>query len=783
MYWKKTPVKWFVGLSAGLVLAVYSFYPGDKPSYYTPVVGMPEQPPQPSLAPYRGPHPSALQRPAETFNFPIRLGQVGPVQPLFAGPLQYPFLCGVRASGLGQPLVDNYQRWGVPVYSVNKQGQSSEKIKGYSKDCLTPTQATYYYNRAGTEDFYPLAEANNDIARIDINGKPVDFIVRVESGVINRFIYLIVALKGERETLAEPDNSHWNGRLIYQFRGGVGIGYRQGRASPSVVFKRRFEQLSQGYAVLYSSGTQTSNHYNMWLSEDTALRLKKQFVALYGKPLYTIGIGGSGGAVQQFLLAQNNPDIIDAAIAEYAYPDMITQTPYAMDCELLEYYFDVVDRDNPRWQQWSARSLVEGLNANDTQQSRFRWMQRLSQLKLRVWPNWNDGETECVSGWRGLTPLVHNPVFTHNARFYAPEVSRQVQWTHWNDLKYFYGTDENGYANSLWDNVGVQYGLVALRKNQITVQEFLNLNASIGGWKPQHQMGRERFWFLNRSIFPVQVSVWSHRNMVTGSLQQPAQRSEGKLEAIRAAYHSGHVFLGHLPIPLIDLRHYLETELDMHHLSASLSVRQRMLRAQGHADNHLIWVTDKPHKGETEAFAVMDQWLLNTDSGQRPAAAVDTCFDSSGSIIAAGSDSWDGDWNQRPPGRCLQVYPAFSQSRYQAGADVAGDVLKCYLQPLQQAIDNGVYGEQPMQDYLPQLQRIFPGGVCDYDRGDRGRPSDLLLGSRLLPVREDAAEQLAKREPGEDEPRSSGGGVPAVIELSLDNVAADVEPQASNKHL
>jgi Tannase-like family of unknown function (DUF6351) len=731
-----------VVLGVGGVAAVYSdaIFSGAKfipPNSH--VVGMPPPSPQLSLGSYSGKHPSVIGRAKETFTFPIKLGQVGPKQPLFAGPLQYPFLCGVRASGLGQPLVDNYQRWGVPVYKRDKHGQLSENIIGYSKDCSIPTQASYYYNRVGGEEFFPLSEADDDIATIEINGKTVDFIVRVEIGTINRFIYAVAALKGENETLVEPNASHWNKKLIYQFRGGVGIGFSQGKASPSVIFKRRYEQLAKGYAVAYSSGTQTSNHYNMWLSEDTALRVKKQFIALYGEPQYTVGVGGSGGAIQQFLLAQNNPDIIDAAIAEYSYPDMITQTTYAMDCELLEYYFDVQDRDNERWQNWSNRQLVEGLNAVDSKKSMFRWLQRISQLRLGQWPTWSDGESECVKGWRGLTPLVHNPRFSHESTKYDRVLAKSLQWSHWNDLKHLYGTDEKGYGLSTWDNVGVQYGLRALRNRDISVQEFLKLNASVGGWKPPEQMRQERFWFLNGDIFPVRISVWSHPNMHTGSLQNPAQRTRGSVAAMNAAYKSGHVFLGHLNIPVIGLRHYLDPELDMHHLSASLSVRKRLLNGQGHADNHLIWVTTKPHKGEVESFDVLDQWLLNQAAHpnrslveNKPATAVDTCFNAEGEVIAQGASVWNGKWNQQSAGACTQIYQPYTVSRYEAGADIAGDTFKCHLQSVDQAVNAELYGGIDMSSHIEQLRAMFPEGVCDYSLGDVGRPKALLVGSRLL---------------------------------------------------
>ncbi len=43
----------------------------------------------------------------------------------------------------------------------------------------------------------------------------------------------------------------------------------------------------------------------------------------------------------------------------------------------------------------------------------------------------------------------------------------------------------DGYAPVSVDNVGVQYGLAALARGQIDADEFLRLNACIGGWKEQ----------------------------------------------------------------------------------------------------------------------------------------------------------------------------------------------------------------------------------------------------------------------------------------------------------
>ena len=67
--------------------------------------------------------------------------------------------------------------------------------------------------------------------------------------------------------------------------------------------------------------------------------LKEHFVETHGIPLYTVGVGGSGGANQQHIYAQNHPGLLDAAIPQYSYSDMVTQTIHVGDCELLEHRY------------------------------------------------------------------------------------------------------------------------------------------------------------------------------------------------------------------------------------------------------------------------------------------------------------------------------------------------------------------------------------------------------------------------------------------------------------
>ena len=685
---------------------------------------------------YSGTHPSRLQRPEETFSFPIKPGKSGPVQPLFAGPLQYPYFCRTEQAGLGQPLIDNQEAAGITIYEMDGN-RKTDKILGYSKDCSLPTKIHYYYKKIDVDNFYPIEQAHQDIEKIIIAGQAQDFIIRVETGTINRHPYIIYLLKGPDDQLQQPDTRFWNRKLIYQFRGGVGIGKIQGRLQIPKMLNRRQAQLAQGYAIIHSTANQTSNHYDIWLSEDTALRLKRQFISQYGEPDYTVGLGGSGGAIQQYLLAQNNPSILDAAVALYSYPDMITQTPHVLDCELLEYYFDVMDADNPRWSDWGERKLIEGMNAIDGRFNKYTWLTALANLLTGKPIHITTGNSECINAWRGLSPLILNPHYPLFSDKIAQSILDQSQLNYWDSMKYIYGTSDNNYTHVTWDNIGVQYGLTALTQRRISIDEFLKLNASIGGWKTPEHMQAESYWFLGAepSLSPSGYSAWSQHNMNHSNdpSGQPAPRTEGYLPAIQAAYRSGQVFLGQINIPVIDLRHYMEDELDMHHSVASFSTRARINKANQSIGNQIMWMTHKPHTPTSDALAAIDRWMrqIHENPGlsiveNRPKQVIDSCFDAEGRLIAQGEQVWDGPWNQKPSGECYKTYPPFSTSRMMAGEDITGTILKCQLQTVAQAITSGLYHPVDMRPYQSELEKIFPQGICDYSKPDMGLPEDLL---------------------------------------------------------
>ena len=682
--------------------------------------------------------------------------------PIFSGPQQQPFVCTTARVGLGQPIIDNQDAFGIKVAQEDVNGNyprdgrgyptAAATIIGWSKNCAGNRRVEYQYRTTGGA-FLPLADPTgplpaNIATTTTLGGQTVPYIVRWERGTINRFIYSVAMLAPTTEADPnQPDDSLWNGRLVFSLEGGVAIGRTQGTIGSGAML--RHDVLHLGYAVVASSGLRTNTHYNLQLGGETALMLKEHFIEDHGVPLYSVGVGGSGGAIQQYVYAQNHPGLIDAAIPQYSYSDMITQTIHVGDCELLEHYFDKTDRFNNKWDDVLNRRAIQGLNASATptisagEATMWNGIYSLYSLLVLNRPQpipptatTPPPLTECRRAWFGLTPLVLNPTFTNvqDLDKLAQGVAG-VDWTHAGDLVNIYGVDEDGFGRTPWDNVGVQYGLRALVDGVITPAEFLDLNAKVGSWKEPAEMATEGFPFIG-GFSPANFDPWSSRNMNLSpdSGVTPALRRSGSLDAIHAAYQVGMRFDGHIDIPVIDWRHYLEEQLDMHHSHQSFATRRRLQLARGNADNQVIWFTDaRPAVAfdqTPEAFEVIDEWMANLRAnpslgvaGNRPPRAVDRCFTTTGQEIVAGDGVWNGILDDLPPGPCTQAFPIHRSSRIVAGGPIEGGIFKCGLQSVDTAIAAGAYGAwAPSAAEKARLEQIFPEGVCDWSQEDVGRP-------------------------------------------------------------
>ena len=648
--------------------------------------------------------------------------------PMFSGPQQEPFVCTTKQLDR-QPLVDGPS---PPGYAVrDAQGTTT----GYSRHCSLEPFVTYWYRTTGDawKELPAGAARPADMRTLTALGRTVDFVVRQERGTINRFIYSFAMLAPIGEDPAKPDLSLWNRRLQYWFQGGVGVGHSQGVLHGGSM---NADVLAGGTAIVHSSGNNTGTHYNLQLADETALMTKERFVERYGAPLYTYGWGGSGGAIQQYLVAQNHPGVLDAALPVQSYPDMVTQTIHVWDCELLEHYMDATDRANSKWRVTKNRSWLVGMNAEEGPLGNVN--DPLATTKKLLGYATATGSTECTKSWRGLTPLTLNPLYgrARNSEHYVPQSAiAAIRWTHFDDLRNIYGIDAQGGARTTFDNVGVQYGLRSLREGRITPVEFLDLNFKVGGWKHPSQMEQEGFPFFGLPT-PWNFDPWSRRNMnLSPDPETPAPRTKGDPLAMRAAYTSGMVFDGRMPLPTIDHRQYLERELDMHNAQQSFVLRKRVIRQMGNSDHVVIWFTDTmpdvPRASQSlEAMAVMDEWMTNLRANpgksiaeNRPARAVDSCFDVQGKLVYAGKDAWDGIIDNKPHGPCTQAFPIYSTSRIVAGAPFEGGIYRCARKPVEAAVADGTYAPWiPDAQAIATLKKIFPEGVCDYGKPDQALP-------------------------------------------------------------
>ncbi len=631
--------------------------------------------------------------------------------PIFSGPQQQPFYCNpddMAAIGLADP----------------------------DDNCMVDIVVSFkYFTTQETWSDYTLGmERPDDMSTtVTSDGKELDFIVRWERGTINRFLFSIAMLSSDSQDSDMPDLESWNKKLLFYFRGGTAIGHKQGDFSSRRALY--VEGLKRGYAVAFSSGTATKTHYNIQLAGETALMLKERFITEYAVPEYTVAVGQSGGAVQQYLFSQNHKGLLDAIIPAFSYPDMLTQTIPAGDCSLIERWIDftIMDDSNSHWTDWTQRTLLEGMNASNEVFNEVR--SELSAYGLAP-PGVPNGSSECTEHWNSLATLVYNPLYG-TVDGISAEDQANTEWTHYADAINVYGVADDGYANRTWDNVGVQYGLKALTDGTITADEFLDLNFNAGTWKQEAAMIQEGCPFIEslcltvdpeQSIFPEQIDLWSARNFELSDGTNPAPRATADTGAIESAINAGFVNTGDIQIPTIDLRVNLEHELDMHNTIQSFVTRQRLINFDGDASNQVIWFFD-PSENEDhydavpEALDVMDKWMSNiaanpenSISANKPVLATDSCFDAEGVLVAAGDDVWNGILDEsQEKGVCTERNKTYTNSRMVAGAPLSNDVFKCDLQPIATAIDDGLYAEWvPSTEQIEKLNAIFPEGVCKF---------------------------------------------------------------------
>ena len=175
-----------------------------------------------------------------------------------------------------------------------------------------------------------------------------------------------------------------------------------------------------GYAIIYSTGTRTNTHYNLQLGGETAIMVKDRFVSAYGGAASTRSrVGGSGGAIQQYVYGQNHPGLLDAGDPAVLVPrhghadDPRRRLRAARALARLEGARRARSRPGATWVN---RTLIEGLNASAAIAEPVRAADAVHA---------DAGLDECINGWRGLSPLALNP-YSARRPGYDPAVDGPV---------------------------------------------------------------------------------------------------------------------------------------------------------------------------------------------------------------------------------------------------------------------------------------------------------------------------------------------------------------------
>ncbi len=616
----------------------------------------------------------------EITNYPI-------TGPITSGPHITPWICQTgdfqipeRPSQMGSTFGGTPVPYGPPL----------------DADCSGPTKITYLYMPVGGTKFQTLPSTTtlpSDVATTTTStGQTVPFVVRVETSTIDRGIYQSAIL---HDPTSDPQPTPftspkgWNGGLIaVEGYGCPGGWYKQGAVQGSLQTRGMdFSLLSparlgEGYALFANTLMHPSNNCNSVLGGEAAMMSKEHFIETYGLPRYTVSAGCSGGSYGSIQLADALPGLFDGVLIACTFPDPLSIALSGSDGDLLNHYFVT----HPAALTQEQKVAITG----------YKSMQAFIDAANQA------GRTDPVIGraddrGAGYRPGPCPPELPA-PQIYNPTTNPAgVRCDVYDAARNIYGVDPaTGAARRPFDNVGVEYGLDALKAGIITPQQFLDLNAGIGGYDQ------------DANYVPT--------------------RTTGDVGATRRAFQSGLQFSGSAGaglIPVFDISGIYNEDAAYHYQWFHFATRDRIARAYGNADNVVMWRGNVPFD---TAWSTFIQWVqkvaddqahdrVTPDKRQRaeviadkPANAVDGCWRSATDFVAepqtfgtAGSV-------------CNTLFPSYAFPRYVAGGPLAADILMCQLTPPQRRD----YPSFTDADFA-RLQTIFPNGVCDWSKPGEGQ--------------------------------------------------------------
>lgn len=618
--------------------------------------------------------------------------------PMLSGPHMAPYICQTEAFTLPDG---------------SKLGASTDA------NCSAPTKVHYVYRSTAGGALRPMTSLTalpDDVAQTTTTaGVTVPFVVRVETGTMNRGIYQNAVLHDPtKDAVPSPTTPPpgWNKRLLAVHGSGcVGGWYIQGAAlGVSLLTGDNLTRLAEGYGIFNNTLNHPTNSCNAVLAGESALMGKEHFIQMLGVPHFTVSTGGSGGAYTSLQLADAYPGIFDGVFISSTFPDALSIALSGLDSRLLSRYYLT---DNSGAFTESQIVAVSGHKNARAWYDLAMQSGRTDPVLGRVDPI--PPSPLPVLGGTPYASAVWNAAVPASLRYHPTSNPTGARPTVFDVARNAYGINKaTGFALRPFDNVGVQYGLEALNAGIITKEQFIDLNEKIGGYDQD-------------------------ANYV-------ASRVAADADTIRRTHQSGLNLNGNAglaSIPVFDISGLYDEDNFYHYQWYHFATRDRMAESNGDTRNHVMWRGGTPitaavglggtpeelavanaaatqgwktfidwvaaYKGDTSSAAQRDKVI-----SRKPAAAVDGCFTKSTTpqFIAEPQTL-----SSEPDTQCNAIWPSWTTPRKEAGGPLAANKLKCELKP----IAAGDYKVEMTEADLARLRAVFPGGVCDWSKNGVGQ--------------------------------------------------------------
>ncbi len=564
--------------------------------------------------------------------------------PVFSGPQIQPWLCQSGARDKQCDQAPTYAYYYVPA------GTAGDGSNGAGQ------------GNAGT--FQPY-DPNNPPASSSIattkttDGVTVPFIIRQETGYIDRDQYTIATLWQPGKPWAPwAPQRQYNGRLVIMHGASCDTTYGTGTA-PTVQDQK---VLGGGFIVMSTALDNAGHNCNLLTEAESIEMTKEHVIDGYGEIRWTIGSGCSGGSLVQQQVANAYPGIYQGITPQCSFTDAWSSAMEYEDYYMLLNYFKTRDFTD-LWTPVQISSVID--HPNPANPVTF----------TTAIPNSGVADRQC-------------PDVPANETYNAQTNPHGVRCTLEDYMVNLFGRQPGtGFANVPFDNTGIQYGLQGLRQGLLTPQQFVDLNAHVGG--------------LDRD----------------GHLA--AQRSPGDLIALQRAYRGGAADEANNlnQVAIIDLRG--PDPGAFHDVYRTYAMRNRLLRDFGTAANQVLWRGQAPLIGDSnyadQAVFAMDSWLARVYTDRRNIALSQKIIQDKPATVA--DRCTNGSGTELPASACDTTVQAYGTPRFAADEPKTDDVLKCQLKPLNPADYPVTF--TPLQ--WQELQQAFPGGVCDYSKPGVGQ--------------------------------------------------------------